>query len=102
MAKVTSKRQVTLPKKIANAHGINPGDQIEFESAPDVIRIRLKKPGGGVGSKGVSKSERLRLFDEATRRQVAREQSMPVKTTGSSSPDREWTREALYDRVRTD
>lgn len=101
MPKVTSKLQVTLPKKIAEAHGIRPGDQIDFESAGDVIRIRPNDAIGGPGSKSKSPAERLRLFEEASRRQKAREQSMPMRTR-SDSPDREWTREALYDRVRSD
>ena len=31
MSKVTSKLQVTLPKAIAQAHGIRPGDEIEWD-----------------------------------------------------------------------
>ncbi|MEX0450168.1 AbrB/MazE/SpoVT family DNA-binding domain-containing protein [Spiribacter sp. 221] len=101
MPKVTSKLQVTLPKKIADAHGIHPGDQIDFESVGDVIRIRPEGADSGAGNKAKSPAERLRLFEEATRRQRAREQSMTLNTHGES-PDREWTREALYDRVRSD
>ncbi len=101
MPKVTSKLQVTLPKKIADAHNIHPGDQIDFESAGDVIRIRLKGSGGVISNKAKSPAERMRLFEEATRRQQARERSMKVNSR-SKSQDREWTREALYDRVRSD
>ena len=100
MSKVTSKLQVTLPKKIADAHDIHPGDQIDFESAGDVIRIRPKGTGD-VGNRAKSPAERLRLFEEATRRQQAREGAMTVNSR-NESPDREWTREALYDRVRSD
>lgn len=39
MAKVNSKLQIKLPKRLAEAHGIVPGDQIEFESSGDDIRI---------------------------------------------------------------
>ena len=101
MAKVTSKLQVTLPKKIADAHDIHPGDQIDFESAGEVIRIRPKDAISRPGGRAKSPAERLRLFEEATRRQQARERSMKVNSR-SKSPDREWTREALYDRVRAD
>ena len=31
MATVTSKRQVTLPKKVADALGLEPGVQVDFE-----------------------------------------------------------------------
>lgn len=39
MAKVTSKYQVTVPKKIAERYGIHPGDDIGWEAAADVIRV---------------------------------------------------------------
>lgn len=101
MAKVTSKLQITLPKKIADAHGICPGDQIEFESAGDVIRIRSSGVSDSLNGKPRSRAERIRLFEQATRRQRTREQSMAV-SIASEPKSREWTREALYDRVRTD
>ena len=43
MAKVTSKLQVTIPKRIAERYAIAPGDDIEFVAAGDGIRI---VPGG--------------------------------------------------------
>lgn len=43
MSKVTSKLQVTLPKRIAERHGIAPGDEIDFESAGETIRIATRK-----------------------------------------------------------
>ena len=39
MAKVTSKYQVTLPKKIAALYQIRPGDEILWVAAGDVIRV---------------------------------------------------------------
>jgi AbrB family looped-hinge helix DNA binding protein len=39
MAKVTSKRQVTVPKAIAEQYGIRPGDEIEWLPAGDAIRV---------------------------------------------------------------
>jgi AbrB family looped-hinge helix DNA binding protein len=92
MAKITSKLQVTLPKAIAQAHGLRPGDQIDWVSAGDVIRV---VPGGrSAPSRNVA--ERLRLFDQATRRQQGRERGRKVATAGS----RGWTREELYVRGR--
>ncbi len=103
MAKVTSKLQLTLPKKIAEAHGISPGDQIEFESAGDVIRIyRREADVMDVNKASLSQAERLRLFEEATKRQRARERTLSISKDQSEVADREWTREALYDRVRSD
>ena len=43
MSKVTSKLQVTLPKAIAQAHGIRPGDEIEWASAGETIRVQPLK-----------------------------------------------------------
>ena len=39
MAKVTSKPQITLPKRLADEHGIVPGDELRFESIAGVIRM---------------------------------------------------------------
>lgn len=92
MAKVTSKLQVTLPKRLAEAHGIAPGDRIEFQSSGDDIRIVTE---AGKSSGTLSRDERLRVFDEATRRIRERSNQLPESTrTGK----RDWTREDLYTR----
>jgi antitoxin PrlF len=41
---VTSKGQVTIPKKVREFLGIVPGDAVEFEIAPN-HRVVLTKPG---------------------------------------------------------
>lgn len=92
MAKVTSKLQITLPKRLAEAHGIAPGDRIEFESSGDDIRIVTESKRQ---SSTLSREERLRLFDEATRRIRARSKHLPE----SAQPgQRGWKREDLYTR----
>lgn len=93
MSKVTSKLQITLPKRIAEQHGIAPGDEIEFESSSDVIRIVpiRKKPGSEL-----SVEERLRLFDQATDRQNRRAAKM--RLPAEPPKKRDWRREDLYDR----
>ncbi len=91
MAKVTSKLQVTVPKALAQRFHIEPGDEIEWEAAGDAIRVvpHREKPRGDVPS-------RLRLFDQATARQRAREKAArPVPARG-----RGWSREDLYQRGR--
>jgi len=92
MAKVTSKLQVTLPKRIAEAHGIAPGDQIEFESLGDDIRIVV---GGGQPTSMLSREERLRLFDEASQRIAQRAGQLPE---AGQPGERGWKREDLYTR----
>jgi AbrB family looped-hinge helix DNA binding protein len=97
MAKVTSKLQVTLPKHIAALHGIAPGDEIQFESAGDVIRIVPAKPKPR-SQLGVD--ERLRLFDEATARQDRR--AAKLRLPAQPPKGRDWRREDLYDRDEPD
>ena len=93
MSKVTSKLQVTLPKAIADRFGIRPGDQIEWETAGDAIRIHLPSRTGSL-----DRAARLKLFDQGTQRQREREarQGAPSRSGG----DRGWKREDLYDRGR--
>ena len=93
MAKVTSKLQVTIPKAIADQYGIQPGDEIEFETAGNVIRVI---PPGRRGGPRLSVEERLRLFDEATARQRRREAEMELPD--EPPVERDWKREDLYTR----
>jgi AbrB family looped-hinge helix DNA binding protein len=95
MAKVTSKLQITLPKRIAEKHGIVPGDEIRFESTGHSITII---PGKQPAQTLLSREERLRLFDQATRRLEARAAELPAST----SSGRDWRREDLYTRGTPD
>jgi len=97
VAKVTSKLQVTIPKVIAGEYGIEPGDEIEFQAAGDVIRVLPPRRRHGAR---LSLDERLRLFDRSTARQEEREKRMPRR---AESPDeRGWRREDLYARGEPD
>ena len=89
---MTSKLQITLPKRLAAEHGIVPGDEIRFESATGVIRI---VPASAQSAR-LGIEERLRLFDEATQRAVSRARALPLGQ--DSSRGRGWRREDLYDR----
>jgi AbrB family looped-hinge helix DNA binding protein len=97
MSKVTSKLQVTVPKAIADRYGIRPGDEIEWLPAGDAIRVvpRRATRRSARASEDGGRSRRLRLFDQATARQRAREQLMTPRPPTS---DRGWKREDLYDR----
>jgi AbrB family looped-hinge helix DNA binding protein len=92
VSKVTSKRQVTVPKAIADRFGIRPGAKLEWVVTGEHIRVVLAGR-----AKPATIRERLRTFDEATGRQRARELGAPevAATTG-----RGWTRDELYDRGR--
>ena len=91
MSRVTSKLQVTIPKVIAEAYGIKPGDEIEFQAAGQVIRVI---PPGGRRKARLCVEERLRLFDESVARQRRREKRM--KLPGEPATERDWKREDLY------
>ena len=92
---MTSKRQVTLPKELADEYGIEPGDEIDWERAGDAIRIlpRRRPP-----RRELTVDERLSLFDEASRRHE--ERWAGVALPSSSAADRGWTRDDLYGRGR--
>lgn len=94
MSKVTSKLQVTLPKALAQQYGIEPGDEIEFQPAGPQIRVLLKEQ---LLLRQLGKAERLRLFDEARKRQRRRE-ATEKRPVAKSPRDRGWSREELYNR----
>ncbi|HUL81003.1 MAG TPA: AbrB/MazE/SpoVT family DNA-binding domain-containing protein [Gammaproteobacteria bacterium] len=93
MAKVTSKLQLTIPKRIAEQYGIAPGDEVDLQPAGDIIRLI---PPGRRARKRLSDKERLRLFDAATARQREREKQMRIPAEPPAK--RDWRREDLYDR----
>jgi AbrB family looped-hinge helix DNA binding protein len=92
MAKVTSKLQVTVPKAIADLYRIRRGDEIEWIAAGDGVRVIPAR-----GRRGELDLEtRLRLFDEATARQVERNAAWKGGVGGATG--RGWTRDELYVR----
>jgi len=93
MAKVTSKYQVTVPKKIADRYSIRPGDDIEWVAAGEVIRVI--PPVHQVASE--NRESQLHLFDQATERNRRR----PVEHRKARPRDRGWSREDLYRRGRS-
>src|SRR5437868_628065 len=62
MPKVTSKLQLTVPKKIADQYGIRPGDELEWIPAGESIRVELVRRKAKAGHELTTK-ERLALFD---------------------------------------
>ena len=93
MAKVTSKYQVSVPKKIAERYGIRPGDDIDWVAAGEVIRVI--PPAKQVIPE--DRESQLRLFDQATERQRRRRSVRPV----ARPSERGWRREDLYQRGRS-
>ena len=100
MPKVTSKLQLTVPKRIADQYGIRPGDELEWIPAGESIRVELVRGSMKAADRmRLTPQERRSLFDAGTKRQRARERALlggkprpePLKSRG-------WTREELYDR----
>jgi|SRR6266850_178997 len=95
MAKVTSKLQVTIPKRLADQYGIKPGDEIEWKAAGDSIRVFPQR----IDEHNRATVElRLKMFDASVERQKKRERSQGKQL---QVKDRGWKREDLYDRGRT-
>ena len=94
MAKVTSKRQLTIPKAIADRYRIREGDDLEFVPAGDAIRL----VPASTGTEAKPLAVRLELFDAATERQRLRDEKAP--SPGPEPERRGWTREELYTRGR--
>lgn len=87
MAKVTSKYQATVPRKIADEYHIRPGDDIDWVPAGEVIRvIPSSKQAADQG-----RESQLRLFDQATERHRKRPSARAARPRG-----RGWRREDLY------
>jgi AbrB family looped-hinge helix DNA binding protein len=93
VARVTSKRQVTIPKEIADRFGIAEGDDLSFTAAGGAIRVERMTPE----PRDLDVAERLELFDAATRRQQARQRGKRTPKPAG----RGWTREELYSRGRS-
>jgi len=93
MSKVTSKFQLTLPRRIARDHKIGPGTELSFVSSGESLRIVIQKDSS-IETEG---NTALAGFDAATQRQAARDRvflKAAPKTPAKSG--RGWTREDLY------
>ena len=94
---MTSKLQVTIPKRIAMAYAITPGSEVEFQEAGEVIRLVPIKETEASPTDELE--HRLSVFDGATERQAARNARSGMGVGNDSETDRGWTREELYDRA---
>jgi AbrB family looped-hinge helix DNA binding protein len=99
MPKVTSKLQLTVPKKIADQYGIRPGDELEWIPAGESIRVELvrkAKRGHELTVEG-----KLALFDANTKwideLQAAQIKEAKRKSTRITRANRGWTREEIYE-----
>jgi AbrB family looped-hinge helix DNA binding protein len=100
MPKVTSKLQLTVPKKIADQYGIRPGDELEWIPAGESIRVELVRRKAKAGQQ-LTAEERVALFDAGMARVDELQSGQLSANRGKPSPqDRGWTREDLYNDDR--
>jgi AbrB family looped-hinge helix DNA binding protein len=101
MPKVTSKLQLTVPKKIADQYGIRPGDELEWIPAGESIRVELVRRKAHAGHE-LTTEEKLALFDAGTKRLHELQAKERKKNQGNrvTRETRGWTREELYDDQR--
>jgi AbrB family looped-hinge helix DNA binding protein len=97
--KVTSKLQLTVPKKIADQYGIRPGDELEWIPAGESIRVELvRKAKAG---HALTTEEKLALFDanmaRADRLQAEELKETKEEGTRTTRENRGWTREEFYE-----
>mgnify|MGYP002152651794 CR=1 FL=1 len=95
MSRVTSKFQITLPRKVARAHRIEPGSEISFVSSGESLRLLIDGP------RKDRKEERqgiaLASFDAATDRQSKRNRRFEERFGGCrAQSSRGWVRDDLY------
>ncbi len=93
MRNPTTRFLVTLPQSVAEKYQIQSGDELEGLDGGSDIRIIPPKTLPLM----LSTQDRLRLLDEATSRQRARETQTPEGTIVDRA-ERGWTREEVYDR----
>ena len=91
MSRVTSKLQVTIPKRVADEYGIRPGDDIDGVPAGETIRVVSRR----ASASAATVEDRLALFDAATERQRQRQGQ---RSAVGPDQGRGWTREDLYAR----
>jgi AbrB family looped-hinge helix DNA binding protein len=101
MPKVTSKLQLTVPKKIADQYGIRPGDELEWIPAGESIRVELVRRKATAGHE-LTTEEKLALFDANTKwlNELQAEELKKNQGNRVTRENRGWTREELYEDER--
>lgn len=95
MAKVTSKLQLTIPRAVAEKHGIEPGDELRVESMGRAIRLVPEKHHSNAE---LGEEERRRLFDAWQSRIEERIRRWRAEHGELVVGERDWKREDLYTR----
>jgi AbrB family looped-hinge helix DNA binding protein len=99
MPKVTSKLQLTVPKRIADQYGIKPGDELEWVPAGESIRVEMANKA--TSGREMATEEKLVVFDANTKwlEELQKEElkEARAKAARTTRENRGWTREELYE-----
>jgi len=104
-SKVTSKLQVTLPKAIADAYGIRPGDEIAWVPSGSTVTVvppraarRQQSSRGQREERFLAQQARIRrASDEPAFLERWREALGERREGGEGAAARGWSRDDLYD-----
>jgi len=87
MPRVTTKGQVTIPKDIREALGIEPGDEITFEETDSGYRIRKKTPTTAEGGDPFERYRGSADSDETMPERMRRLRGEYPRDTGEDDAD---------------
>ncbi|WP_256477259.1 AbrB/MazE/SpoVT family DNA-binding domain-containing protein [Haloferax sp. AB510] len=87
MPRVTTKGQVTIPKAIREALGIEPGDEVEFEQTESGYELRKEKPTTAEGQDPFDKYRGTADSDETMPERMRRLRGEYPRDIGSDSDD---------------
>jgi AbrB family looped-hinge helix DNA binding protein len=87
MPRVTSKGQVTIPKKIRDALGIEPGDKIAFEETESGYKIHKKEPTTADGDDPFEKYRGSAKSDETMPERMRRLRGEYPRDVGTEEDD---------------
>ncbi len=89
MARVTTKLQLTIPKGLADAYGIRPGDEVDLLASGPVIRLVPPR----ARRRQITNEERTAIVQEMIDRIRDRARAEPMQP----GRDRGWRREDAYE-----
>ena len=87
MPRVTTKGQVTIPKEIRDALGIEPGDEIAFEETGSGYEIRKKEPTTADGEDPFEKYRGTADSDESMPERMRRLRGEYPRDVGDEGDD---------------
>jgi AbrB family looped-hinge helix DNA binding protein len=97
MPRVTTKGQVTIPKEIRDALGIEPGDEVDFERVGSEYRLQKRAPTTEDGGDPFEKHRGSADSDETMPERMRRLRDEYPRAVDESSDERSTDEEAGAD-----